>query len=598
MRLQPLALSALTSTRDATAPGDAFETPFENQGHLTVGPLEVAVHLGDGADGWAHRLVWSVTNRSDQPQAVRSVAMRCSLDGAGLRPRMFRQGYQSWSPTGMATFGVDVDPSTVADLEFLQAVHHADQRTAMAGELRAEGVTALVADPADGIDAGPLVVGFIGGTDHDGTLRLKPTGTGGSAELWIEAFFGDAVFAPGESRPMHPVVIGDDHAEPFSRLEAWADAVGAAANARTAAPYQVGWCSWYHYFYAITADALADNLARSAQWPFDVFQLDDGYQSAIGDWLTTNDTFPDGLAAVADAIAASGRQPGLWLAPFLAAPGSRIATEHPDWLTGHESGKPLLAWWNPDWGDSPDGFMYGLDTTNPEVLEHLRSLAAELVGLGFTYLKLDFTFSPSHDGIYHDPTRTPAQRVRAGYQAFRDGAGDDAFILACGAPLFPIVGLVDANRIGQDVAPLWELTGPAVVAGYRDIEPSTQNAYGNTVARSFLHRRLWLNDPDCLMLRQKDTELAPEAMRTWAHTVAVSGGMALVSDDLALLDDEARALLDDVIAIGRASDAEAVAGRTPRPADFFDATPPTRFAAAGFDLRTDPTNGSSTLTRP
>ena len=36
----------------------------------------------------------------------------------------------------------------------------------------------------------------------------------------------------------------------------------------------------------------------------------------------------------------------------------------------------------------------------PEVLEHLESVAAELVRLGFTYLKLDFTFSSTFRGAY------------------------------------------------------------------------------------------------------------------------------------------------------------------------------------------------------
>ena len=80
-------------------------------------------------------------------------------------------------------------------------------------------------------------------------------------------------------------------------LETWAARVGAAGSARTSAPYQVGWCSWYHYFHGVTEQHLRSNLARAADWPFDVFQLDDGYQAAIGDWLDTNDKFPSDLAS-------------------------------------------------------------------------------------------------------------------------------------------------------------------------------------------------------------------------------------------------------------------------------------------------------------
>jgi alpha-galactosidase len=241
--------------------------------------------------------------------------------------------------------------------------------------------------------------------------------------------------------------------------------------------------------------------------------------------------------------------------------------------------------------------MHGLDTTNPEVLAHLEGLGRAVVAMGFTYLKLDFTFAPSVDGQWADPTRTPAQRVRAGFAAVRRGAGEDAFILGCGVPLSHALGLVDANRIGPDVAPLWSLDRSAeIVPGYLTVQPATRHAYANTLARSFMHRRLWLNDPDCLMLRTTETDLSSAAARTWAHVVGLSGGLALVSDDLALLDLNARRLLDEVISIGRASD-EAAGATTPAVVpDLLENSPARTISAAGYVLDTDPASGRSTLT--
>jgi alpha-galactosidase len=151
---------------------------------------------------------------------------------------------------------------------------------------------------------------------------------------------------------------------------------------------------------------------------------------------------------------------------------------------------------------------------------------------------------------------TPAQRVRAGFKAIRRGAGEEAFILGCGVPLAHVVGLVDGNRIGPDVAPLWEPAPETeVIRGYLHTQPSTKYAQDATRLRAFMHRRLWLNDPDCVMLRTKETRLTEEQVIEWARTVGESGGMVLVSDDLALLDDDAKKLLDEVIATGRAADA-------------------------------------------
>jgi alpha-galactosidase len=557
-------------------------------GVVRAGALEVRFDPGGPAGAPSS---WELANRGDRAVAVRSVAAVLGVTGSSGRLAMFRNGYQSWSACGTAVFGVDHDPShdNTLGIEELQGAHHADQRRARPGELRSEMVTVL----ADG--DGAWVAGFGAGTSHDGTFRLRD-GAGGP-ELWCEAFLGDAVLAPGESRRLHPVEVLPA-ADPLAALDDWARRAGAGAGARTAAAYQVGWCSWYHYFHDVSEEVLRANLALAGDWPFDVFQLDDGFQSAIGDWLTTNDRFPTDLDGLAGAIAGAGRVPGIWIAPFLVAPDSAVARAHPDWIARRPDGVELLpGMFNPAWGGGLDGIMWTLDTTHPEVLDHLEHVARSLRQAGFPYLKLDFTYAPSFDGVFHDPSRTPAERVRAGYDAVRRGAGDDAFLLGCGAPLSHVVGVVDGNRIGSDVAPSWTLPPDHQgIPGYQDGEPATLHAFRNTLARSFLHRRLWLNDPDCLMLRTEDTALTPEAMRTWAHAVAVSGGMALVSDDLALLGPEARRLLDEVVAIGRVADEEARTGAAPRVPDLLEPGIPTTIEGGGHRLVTDPATAGSSLT--
>ena len=148
----------------------------------------------------------------------------------------------------------------------------------------------------------------------------------------VEAFLGGAVLQPGERRELHPVSLADGEGDRRRCSRRGRPSSGARRGARTTAPYQVGWCSWYHYFHDVTEADLRANLARAADWPFDVFQLDDGFQAAIGDWLDTNDKFPSALDALAAAIAAEGRTPGIWIAPFLAGADSAVAAAHPDWL--------------------------------------------------------------------------------------------------------------------------------------------------------------------------------------------------------------------------------------------------------------------------
>jgi alpha-galactosidase len=527
---------------------------------------------------------WAIANDDRTTKPVDRVALRWHIRARGP-VRVLRHGYQSWSASGGGRLGADSDPSRVpGSLELVRGMHHADAAVASEGELRSELVTVL----AD--DDGAIAFGFDGGVRHDGTLRVRARSDGG-AEVLAEAYLGGATLAPGSRRELHAVRV--ESGAPTTLLERWADWAGSASAARTSAPYQVGWCSWYQYFHAVTESDIRANLVRAADWPIDVFQLDDGYQAAIGDWLRRADTFPGPLDHLARDIAAADLAPGIWIAPFLAAPDSELVRAHPDWIVHHRSGRELVGMFNPQWG----GGMWTLDTTHPAVLDHLERLARTLVEMGWRYLKLDFTYAPSLAAVdWHDPTRTPAERVRAGYDAIRRGAGDDTFILGCGAPLGSCIGAVDGMRIGPDVAPRWHLGGGAWrPPGYEDCEPATVNAFRNTLTRSFQHRRLWLNDPDCLMLRTEDTSLTEEQTRVWARVIALSGGLALISDDLSRLDAPARRLLEEVLDVGRRADAAARTGATPRCPDVLDRWTPTTLVAGTERITVDPVIGAHSL---
>ena len=535
------------------------------------GPLAAppGVAVAVDVDGDVHR--WAVTNDSDRPVTLDRVGLRWRL----ARPpeRMFRNGYQSWSPSGGGPFPDGPIPAAPG---LVRAMYHADATPAPAGETRSELVTALDL----GAD-GAVVLGFDGGDRHDGTFRVT------GAAVVAEAYLGGTELQPGERRELHAVRVreGDVH----DGLDEWAGWAGAASGARRAAPFQVGWCSWYHYFAAVTEADVSTNLRAAGDWPLDVFVVDDGYQAAIGDWLVTNDRFPSGLGALAASIASTGLTPGLWLAPFLASPSSAVASTHPEWLVRRRSGRPAVGMVNPAWG----GEVHVLDTTRPDVLAHLEAVASSLAAMGWRYLKLDFTYAPSFDAQWHDPSATPAQRVRTAYEAIRSGAGDDTFLLGCGAPLGPCIGAVDGMRIGPDVAPAWEPR--RAVEGYEDAAPATANAWRNTLARSFMHRRLWLNDPDCVMLRTTDTALTPDQVEAWAMAVAVSGGMVMVSDDLSRLGDGAHALLGRVLEIATSIDDRAVSGPSPRCPDLLDRWTPTTLQAGDLLFVGDPAHGTAHL---
>jgi len=482
---------------DADADAAPIEAPVRAGRPTTIAGLEIVVEPS-GADEFH----WSISNAGDSDVEIDSVALVWDGGAAGADPRVFSNGYQSWSPTRTLRLGVDVDPSRdPRPIPLVRAAFHADPGVVGApDELRSEQIAVL----ANG-DRGRTSIGFLGGATHAGTIHARLLDS--RIEVAATAWLGGSTLRSGEQRALHPVVI-EDGTDASALLEQWATRVGRMEKARVQAPFLAGWCSWYHYFEHVTERDMLDNLALADEWPFDVFQLDDGFQRSIGDWLQTNEKFPSGIEGVADAIRATGRTAGLWIAPFLAAPDSDIAAQHPDWLARSPAGDgPAIGMFHEVWG----GVMWQLDTTNPEVLEHLAATAAALVDAGYRYLKLDFTFSAAMPGQFADPTRTPAERVRAGYDAIRRGAGDDVFILGCGAPLGAVVGSVDGMRIGADVAPWWEAPAdaPERQPAYEATTPATKHAFVNTCTRSFMHRRLWSNDPDCVMLRSVGTRKAP-----------------------------------------------------------------------------------------
>ena len=296
------------------------------------------------------------------------------------------------------------------------------------------------------------------------------------------------------------------------------------------------------------------DAAASQAWPFSSVRLGDGYQAAVGDWLQTSDDFPSTVEALASDIAAAGFEPGVSISPFLLARSSEVAQANPDWIARWFTGSaPLVGMFDQRWG----GTVYTLDTSNPEVLAHLEGLGRDLAEAGFRHLRVDFASAPSSGGRFHDPALTPAQRVRAGLDALRRGIGDDVLLVGSGVPFGAVVGVVDATQTGPNAFPSWDHDAVAFPSyeGYTQAKPAIRHAVEAAVTRSFQHRMLWSNDPDCFLL-EASTDLLPAAVvRAWGDVVAGTGASAMASGDLMHTTPSDRRRFDEVVAVGRETDA-------------------------------------------
>lgn len=289
-----------------------------------------------------------------------------------------------------------------------------------------------------------------------------------------------------------------------------------------------GWTSWYNYFTAVSMDAVTANLEefRKREVPIGLLQVDDGWQPAIGDWLSSNEKFPLGMAAVASSVKTlpGPAKAGLWLAPFICEKKSALWKEHRDWVLRDRRGKPVRAGYNPNWS----GWFYALDFHNQEFREHLRQVFRTVLDeWGFDLVKLDFLYAAA---LMPAQDKTTGQIMTEAMEFLRSVCGDK-LILGCGVPLGPAFGTVDYCRIGSDVGLQWEDRILKLV-GYRE-RVSTINSITSTIGRRHLNGRAFLNDPDVFILRTPHQEMTPDQKMTLFRVNLALGGIVLTSDNLA-----------------------------------------------------------------
>jgi alpha-galactosidase len=293
--------------------------------------------------------------------------------------------------------------------------------------------------------------------------------------------------------------------------------------------HQRVWCSWYSYDADVTAAAIEAEVDASVDLGFDVIQIDDGWQAGIGDWVPAGD-FAGRMPELVERIVGSGRRAGLWLAPFIARSDSVLATTRPELLLRDDDGNPVTAGIN--WG----GPFFALDTTSSDTQEYIASVIAQVRQWGFDYLKLDFLYAAAFPGRHaHSMSREAA--YRNGLSIVREAAGDDCYLLACGAPIIASVGIVDGVRIGPDVAEFWHDPQLTALADY------SGRGARNAIATS--SQRLWLRDvvdvdPDVVYIDESEHRLDPSTVDALVALSQITGFTG-VSDPLGgLTVDERR----------------------------------------------------------
>ncbi|MFL7892619.1 MAG: alpha-galactosidase [Anaerolineales bacterium] len=543
-----------------------WKISVENQGHKAIHIEQIELLSA----GYIHRGRYGPDGEILFPKSIDQRAVDAKVSSHPFNLAFFSNGWQSWSRTGSYRSS---DQYLQTRLGFLRAPLVKNPQTP---NPRRSGmfVSDMFAVLGNHTTRKGILCGFLSQKKHFGSLECWLGGN--SPTLKMRASGDGARLDPGKQMETDWACLQFlhlDHPDPLAPyLEAVMREHNLTAELQSEGKPPTGWCSWYQfssedYIGRLSAGDIQANIQSirevSQQIPLEIIQIDDGFESQVGDWFTFNQGFEAGVKPLAQGIRDAEFVPGIWLAPFIMHPKSSLANEHPEWILRNRLGRPVNAGflWN--------SFARALDLTHPDAQQYVKEVIRSATeSWGFSYLKLDFLYAAALPGCFFDDTQTRAEVLRSGLEIIRSQAGDHTFVLGCGCPLGPAIGLVDGMRISADTARRWNpyFKGIELLLKKEASFPSAFNAVHNALTRSDLHQRWWINDPDCLLLRP-ETELTKTEVETIASVIALTGGSLMISDHVPALPQERLDMLRTLLPI---------IGKRPYILDWFDSSTPER----------------------
>lgn len=299
-----------------------------------------------------------------------------------------------------------------------------------------------------------------------------------------------------------------------------------------------GFTSWYNYYQDISQRKIQKNLYYYAEKnpQADIFQIDDGYQQYVGDWLDVDkDKFPTGMKKIAAKIKNKNIMPGIWLAPFSVEKDSTLYKEHYDWIVKDTNNKPYKA------GSNWSGF-YALDIDNRNVKNYLEKVFDTVINdWGFEFLKLDFLYSAC---ILPRNNKTRGQLMCEAMD-FINEICKDVVLLGCGVPLGPAFWNVDFCRIGADISLEWDNRAYMRLVVRERV--STRNSVVNTVFRKHLDKRVFVNDPDVFMIRTEHCNMDYNEKYILGNLNSAYGSLLFTSDEVDEYDKNQDNLFKEIL---------------------------------------------------
>ncbi len=320
-----------------------------------------------------------------------------------------------------------------------------------------------------------------------------------------------------------------------------------------------GWATWDYYGRGFTQEDIYNNVKEISKLDSstNLIQIDGGWWTERGDYLSPRSDLSDGMKGIAQFIEKNGYTPGIHLDGFRADSASDIAKEHPEYFLKDENGKIIVT--HKEKYDRDMNYIY-FDYSHPGARDYIKHVLRTIKNdWGYKYFKIDFMryglkefimkVNPDLKGIQSFlPGLTGIERFRLGMTAIKEAIGNDAYFLGCSAVFGPCIGFVDGMRTGGDISPTFDFYQSRCL----------QNG-GNY----YLHKKVFNCDADYLVFRNKDDEdekvqpgrhkcggdLKLNEAKMWADYSALFSSTKLASDNLQILRNERKALLEKTFSI-------------------------------------------------
>ncbi len=229
------------------------------------------------------------------------------------------------------------------------------------------------------------------------------------AELGVE-YQVNTELKPGESLETFRTFVGVHRGDYFKTLQEYRRFMikaGIHFDQTPQTSYEPIWCAW-GFRRDFTIDQIYNALPEVKKLGYKWAVLDDGWQTAEGDWYLQKSKFPRGdadMKKLVDKIHSYGLKAKLWWTPLAVDPGTDLIKQHPDYLLLNKDGsKQDISWWD----------SYYMCPAYAPVQEYTRKEVEKFIGeWGYDGLKIDGQHLNAAPPCYN-----PAHNHRSPEEAF------------------------------------------------------------------------------------------------------------------------------------------------------------------------------------